>query len=603
MLRLINQSLTVIMVIVASVILIISGVVVATDGNVDVLNLSSRGSITPTPISIGPTPMPSVNGQLVAPPVRGVAPLNSVLAKRPLFQNVPLPQEISYQREVVGTNLVLSMLLVLALGVIGAMLNQVKRNHEATFAGWVEQLQLGWLVRIINGGSKFVVRRGCLSLPIIVLMFALYGIIFAFLEPGTNIFGPDGIQLALVMAVSVGLVSLGGEIAQGIVSTFWKRTSRYGLYPANLLLALVTTGLSRLLGLTPGILFGIPGGTDVELHDSEKERRRVREVVLVFTTLATIIVIGASAWVGTGALANAGTTVVTQQTLEFFGPLLRLAQTLGLAIFAIAIQTAFLELWPVGATLGSRLFKWNVVMWAIVFVPVVFIFAHTMLNPHGDVLAAFQSANLRVLTAVVGVLLLLTFGLWAYFAVTDRGRVAATNPAYDPAQAQTLQGLKVPRSVDPMTLTQPSGSSLAQASVPTREIPIAQQGETVPHDTQPFKAVTITEPPVTPHDTKPRSAEMLPNKVTSKKPIKQSRYPDPTDPYAGLFPPASPEDEDFLESELSGEYTPSRGLPAVPNTDNEPTADIEQVEVAQDSPTDGDDAEHPTPPPPDSLPL
>src|SRR5690349_14022989 len=138
MLRLINRAATLVIVLAGTTTLVMAAFLVATNGGVDVLGLQSHNGIIPTPISIGPTPIPGAAVQ-PAPSVNGPAPLNSVIVKRRLFQDIPVPQEISRRPEVVGTNIVLAIVLALALGIIAAVLNSIIRAHEENFANWLDK--------------------------------------------------------------------------------------------------------------------------------------------------------------------------------------------------------------------------------------------------------------------------------------------------------------------------------------------------------------------------------------------------------------------------------------------------------------------------------
>ena len=87
-------------------------------------------------------------------------------------------------------------------------------------------------------------------------------------------------------------------------------------------------------------------------------------------------------------------------------------------------------------------------------------------------------------------------------------------------------------------------------AVPQRPLDYTRPGKPVQKalsdDTEPRKPLPITV--VTP--VSPRA-----------KPTKPAhRYPDPTDPYANLFPPPRPGDEDYIESSIEEGDTPPAGM-------------------------------------------
>src|SRR5512145_277882 len=150
-------------------------------GSRDLINLPKELRQTPTSNQTQPPPEPEVR-------------LDEVVQKRPALENVPFPSEVSTDPEVVGTNATLAIILAIIFGIVSNTLNNLLRDNEETIRGWFRVPILGPFFRMFGWGASRGVQRGCLTLPIIVLIFALYGIIFAFLEGGLNILTPEGMQ-------------------------------------------------------------------------------------------------------------------------------------------------------------------------------------------------------------------------------------------------------------------------------------------------------------------------------------------------------------------------------------------------------------------------
>ena len=101
--KLINRLSWLVILLASAGTIVMLGLLVLSNGGIDVLGLRGRGSAIPTPISVGPTAVSPIGTGAGAtavapgsvPPQRAAAPLNSVIPKRPLFKNLPLPQEIS----------------------------------------------------------------------------------------------------------------------------------------------------------------------------------------------------------------------------------------------------------------------------------------------------------------------------------------------------------------------------------------------------------------------------------------------------------------------------------------------------------------------------
>jgi hypothetical protein len=347
--------------------------------------------------------------------------LEEVIEKRDLFEDVPYISQVSTEPAVVGTNIGLAIFFATVFGALGAMLNNLVREHEKELEDWLEYFYIKRLFDFFRIAVGQDVQRGCLGMPIIITIFALYGIIFAFLEPGTSIFEPAGLQLAIVMAMSVALVSLSGDIAQRQLATFWRKTARFGIYPANLSLAVLTTALSRLVGFTPGIMFGTPGGVDIDM-DGET---RFREVVLSALTLVVVIGFGAAGWILTALIRSQDHVELSGATLELVSPAVQLMMVFGLALFVVAIETAFFEMIPLALTSGSRLFRWNPLLWGVVFMPIVFVASHTIFNPEGEYLSAFTETPILLLVGAAIILASILVWFWALFRFFDPPHIVA----------------------------------------------------------------------------------------------------------------------------------------------------------------------------------
>jgi hypothetical protein len=349
----------------------------------------------------------------------GTARINDVVSKRKLFAAVPLPGELSTETPVIVTNVSLAIIFALLFGLLSTLLNNLVKDKEAELEAWLTYFYLDRIfypLKAVRFLADQDVQRGCLSAPVIIFIFAAYGVIFALLEPGINLLTAPGIQLAIILAMSVGLISLAGDVAQRRVAWVWRKTSRFGVYPANLSLAVLSVAFSRLVSLSPGILFGTPGGVDVDKGDEEP---RFRDAVLAITTLTVVAVFAGLGWGIVALMRDIGDQTLSGSQLEFAAPLVQLGLALGLALFVVAIETAFFEMIPLTLTMGTQIFRWNPLVWVAGFVPVVFVFAHTLLNPNGEYLEVFEQTSVVVLTVTVILLAALLGGLWLLLQFFD----------------------------------------------------------------------------------------------------------------------------------------------------------------------------------------
>jgi hypothetical protein len=402
-------------------------------GLVDVSQFLPMGGGIQPPTS-GP---PQVEVPQIAP--GEATTLADVVQPRPLLSSVPTPLDLSTQPKVLGANLFLAILMALLFGATSTVLSNMLRDEEETIRGWLDKLGIFKLFpKGMSWAARRAVARGCLTLPIFALIFALYGIIFAFLERGTSVLSQSGAFLAVTLAFSVGLVSFAGDIAQRIIATFWRTDARLRIYPANLLMAILTVITSRLFVLTPGIVFGTPGGVDIDLS----EKQRGRQVALALATLFTTAILGGVGWAVSGAVQVSLNQPIDTRVADLAVTLLSAAQNTSLAVFLIAMETLFFEMLPLAYGLGQTFFQWNKIAWGVLFAPIAFLFNHTLLNPNSGFLESFQVSNVRFMWFVLFMLVGITAALWIYFNVL---REMLNGPPAPPSAAPPLEPPQTPR--------------------------------------------------------------------------------------------------------------------------------------------------------------
>ncbi len=368
-----------------------------------------------------PLPLPDVKIPEQLQPGEAILTRDQV-KRQPLFARVPAPQQLSLEGEVIGTNVFLAILMALLFGITTTVLGNMMRDEEVRIQAWLQAFGIKrlteWLGKAFQWTLGGAIKKGCLTMPLVLAIFALYGIIYAFLEadPGTPIFSGDGALLIITLAFTVGIVAFAADFARRIMGRVWHTKSQYNLYPVNLAVAILTVIASRIFVLTPGIIVGTPGGADVDLPEDKREQR---EVALSFVTLVLWAVVGGIAWAVSGYIQTVVGSVFPERIVNAVATGLTVAEGLSLAVFLVALETLFFEMLPVAYGTGQTIFKWNKFAWAVLFVPVAFLFNHALLNPESGFLDSFFHSNVRfawfMLLALVGV----TGGLWFYFNVVD----------------------------------------------------------------------------------------------------------------------------------------------------------------------------------------
>ncbi|MGF1506119.1 MAG: hypothetical protein ACFB51_13460 [Anaerolineae bacterium] len=347
-------------------------------------------------------------------------PLRNEVNIRPLAAEIPTPQQVSVEPPIIATNVFLAVIMALIFGSCITILDDMLAEEQGRIQAWLRAYRVDQLLPKIadfaTWSANRAIQQGCLTLPIVVVILAVYGILIAFLEEGTSIFTRQGALLAVTMAFSVGIVSFAGDIVRRVLGRLWKARSSFNLYPFSLLIALLTVGVSRVFALTPGIAFGVPGGADVEIPAEKRERR---EVTLAMWTVAAILFVGIAGWVISGLTLSFIDAPIEERVAQAIGGIVSGVQNTSLLLWMVALETAFFTALPLAYGSGRVIFKWNKFVWILLFVPIAFAFNHVLLNPQSGFLDSFLNGNVRMMWAVLLALAGLSGGLWFYFNVID----------------------------------------------------------------------------------------------------------------------------------------------------------------------------------------
>ena len=325
-----------------------------------------------------------------------------------LTTHIPTVIDVSTDPAVIGANLLLAALAMVAFVVASEVLDRTLAAHEALLqqamgpARWLGRVQ-----RRIDVALATRLRGGPwpdrLRLAGIV---AIYGLIFSFLQPGWSPFSVTGFFLFLAMALAFGVVGLSSGIAKWAVARRLQLPAGLSLRPANLLLAGASTGFSRAFSLVPGLMLGKPEAFDIaEARPETSKQGRV-----LGAGALTLAGVGAVAW-----LATIPTSLLQRAELPGW-----LAGGIGgveaflLLVFAIAVQSLFVELLVFPNTAGRFLSRRHRLLWLASLVGVAFVFWHTLINPSGRLASALKTANVRFFLAVVGAFVAFAVGVWAY---------------------------------------------------------------------------------------------------------------------------------------------------------------------------------------------
>ncbi len=319
-------------------------------------------------------------------------------------QNIASPVS-SINPSVVTTNVLLAIILALAMGFFGNMLNDSLESHEehvarllgpvtdatrrfrqagGVFDDWMSASRLAWLGFLLK----------------LAVILAIYGTILAYLDPSFSFVNQDGLLLIVALGLSTGLIGLVDDVTSYVVLRSRGGDGVIRMHSGNFLVVVFSTLFSRVSGIVPGLILGSPAGIE---DVTDPGVGRYLDLLAILSTIAVTLLawfiapmFGANAWFN----------------------------TLFLLIFAAGVQTIFFEMMPISYLHGKGIFQFNRIVWLVLFAFTAAIFLQTMLNPNGAFVGAFNSPNMVVLSIIVVVFCIFCASVWFYLQQVDKKSAA-----------------------------------------------------------------------------------------------------------------------------------------------------------------------------------
>ncbi len=322
-----------------------------------------------------------------------------------LTTHIPTPLDVSTQPEVVGTNLLLAALLMLPFAVAAELITRTVGEHENALErfrpiGWLIGLQKRFGGTVEGPPANRSAGRDALKL---VGVMVFYGLVFSLLDRTWNPFSLQGLILFLSMTIAYGVVGIADDIIQWRTIRKWGFSADLSIRPSNFLLAMASTGTSRLLSMVPGLMFGTPEALRTEESQFDEPKREG----LLKISAKTFIFIGLGVWVSTIITAILQRLPFPENTVNLIGGL----EGFLLVVFAVALENLFVQMLGFPGGFGQALKRRNKWLWLAALTVVTFLFYHTLINPRGELAEALQKANVWLFFGIALAFVAFAFGL------------------------------------------------------------------------------------------------------------------------------------------------------------------------------------------------
>lgn len=296
------------------------------------------------------------------------------LPSLPLFSSIPLPRDVSTDWNVLGLNLILAAWLAYAVRMFFFFANTFLETYGGTFIAAL----LGQRLSDNHQEKASRAWSGAIQFPgVTLLIMGAGGLLFSYLDPTFEIMGPGWVLTLVSVTLAIGVVGLLDQVICSFFLRYWGVGPGMVMYPGKLVLAALSVGASRVLAISPGLIFGTPGGLAFP-STLEQKRRSTLSIV----SLGTIILLALFAWAMAMVIASYGSQ--PQNTVvSFAGPLAR-AQDLFLLVFAAAIMRLFSMMSPSGGSPGAIFWRRSRILWFVLYLPTGFVLMHVLLNRRGS---------------------------------------------------------------------------------------------------------------------------------------------------------------------------------------------------------------------------
>lgn len=301
------------------------------------------------------------------------------------------PRDVSTDPRLLASNGLAAFLVALLIIFPSNLFNATLAANYQEVMGWLGPVQRLW-----RRSSRFA---GRLSLRLkLVLFLPVTAVVAGLLDPG---FGLNLHSVPIFVGMLAALTF--GTLFTGRLGAFyvrWRKHLNHHLLvrPAGLVVALACVAISRAAHFSPGYLYGVITGPQLERDLNERDEGQT----LAFAFSATFL-ISVAAW-----LVWIPVKWAADQTS--LAPFVALDVLLA-AIFVGGIEGILFGLIPVRFQPGEKLRRWNWHLWLCMLLVSVFTLFHVLLRPR-------PTSNLTPFVTVLALFLLFggaSVAFWAYF--------------------------------------------------------------------------------------------------------------------------------------------------------------------------------------------
>ncbi|HLF70143.1 MAG TPA: FGLLP motif-containing membrane protein, partial [Actinomycetota bacterium] len=178
---------------------------------------------------------------------------------------------IKHNRELVGQNILLALILLLMITFPAELFNSTLEENYEEVQGWFKRLR-----RVGRGLGRHL--RKLPSMVSVALFAIVGGLVYGFLDPA---FGADRDSLINVAGMAAGILAITLTFDLTAVRSLRRRypaSTRLRILPGTMVVAALCVLLSRVVDFSPGYFYGVIAGWVISAETSHREEGRATAI-------------------------------------------------------------------------------------------------------------------------------------------------------------------------------------------------------------------------------------------------------------------------------------------------------------------------------------
>jgi hypothetical protein len=325
------------------------------------------------------------------------------LHRSSFVSGLPHPWDVSTKAKDVGISMFAGLLLIALVAFPAELFNSTLDENYAEVRSWFRRKK-GRAVASEQRSRQMLTFGGFLIAG---------GLLYALLSPD---FGLNLSSLALVIGFSaaIAITTAGfGLPANYLMKRHFGEGGRLGVLPGTLIVSIAFVGISRLLHLQPGLIYGLVAGFSFRVDLDDKEEGRLTAVSSFF-----VLVICLLAWLAQIPLFGSASA----PDAKFW--VIALEACLA-GVFVIGLESLMIGLLPLRFMRGLKVARWSRIAWLGLVLLTVTCFVHILVRPTSGFVSPYQGRTAISFMAFCVLLAVGSIGFWAYFRFRPEAWVTA----------------------------------------------------------------------------------------------------------------------------------------------------------------------------------